>query len=194
MNQQSPMRLTRRGRIVQYVAVSLFLVAVAVVSSLQYADARPLPLPPGPSPSPSTPTATPEPAGWTCPDRTARILYRAGFRGKAHRFAWAIVMRESRGQETTVSSSDDWGLFQWNRPTYGNRSWWRQDRMLDGTYNARIAYRVSRQGRSWTPWGLDANGNLDPTQYGKWSPERQHAWILAPFRHFYAEYPCRSTP
>ena len=140
--------------------------------------------------------STPE---WTCDDRIARIIYKAGFTGHDHIQAWAIVMRESRGQNLVPGhpsfNGSDWGIWQINRGAHGHNRWWTEANMSDKRKQSRIAYKhLSQEGTYWRPWGLTEDGQLDPTHYGMWSPWHWENWIMAPYRHFVSVYPCKTTP
>ena len=117
-----------------------------------------------------------------------RTLYEAGFRGENLREAWSIAMRESNGKEQTVSSTGDYGLFQFNYPTWGNTLDY--GRILDGEYNAAQAFRISKGGRTWAHWGLTGDGQTDPSLYGTWSSDQVWAWITEPYQRYYKQYPC----
>jgi hypothetical protein len=78
------------------------------------------------------------------------------------RVGYAIAMRESGGAPGAISTGD-WGLFQLNKPTYGNNGWWNDTSMLDPIYNARMAWQyVAQQGGNFLPWGMrvDPNGSF----------------------------------
>lgn len=182
------MTLTRRGRIVAYLATALAAIPLALLGSLD-ADAWP---------APDTGTA-PNEREWRCHDKAARILYRAGFTGEAHRQAWAVTWRESRHQNLIPGhpqfNGADWGMWQINRPAWGDQPWWTEANMSDPRKQSRIAYRIlTKKGTYWRPWGLTADGQLDPTHYQSWGPDLWEAWIMAPFRQGLAKYPCKTTP
>lgn len=191
------MTLTRRGRIVATIAATLAAVPLALLASLDYdADAAPLPL--------GVSTSTPEKVkpAFDCRDRLARILHGAGFRGQGLRTGWAVVMRESNGQNLgpghPAFNGADYGIWQINAPAHSGASWWSTSAMLDPHRQTRIVYRWTKGGRYWQPWGLTRDGQLDATQYGNWSSEQHEAWIMAPFRKFSAEFDrlpkgCRSS-
>lgn len=129
---------------------------------------------------------------WSCDNPLAMTIYRAGFRGENIREAWAISMRESHGVEDQITNGVDVGLFQFNYPSWGNQSWWDWDLLLDGDYNARIAFKVSKGGSDWAHWGLDGNGNPDPKIYRGvgWTEWQIQHWIVLPYRKYYDQYPC----
>jgi hypothetical protein len=66
--------------------------------------------------------------------------------------------------------------------------------MLDPLRQSKIVYKWTKGGRYWAPWGLTADGQLDPSQYGSWGPSLWEAWIMAPFRTGLSLYPCKTTP
>lgn len=121
-----------------------------------------------------------------CSNALAQTLYRAGFRGENLHEAWAIAMRESHGDPTAVSV-EDYGLFQFNYPTWGNILDY--NRILEGDYNARQAFRISKGGSTWAHWGLTGSGVTDPSLYGMWSSDQVWAWITEPYERYYNRYP-----
>lgn len=147
-----------------------------------------------------TPTVAPtvKPA-WTCKNKLAKTLYRAGFTGHAHQQAWAIVMRESNGQNLIPGhwafNGEDWGIWQINSGAWGGQRWFTTANMSDPAKQSRIAYRIlTQKGTYWRPWGLTADGQLDATHYQSWGPGLWEAWIMEPFRRYMAQYPCKTTP
>ena len=91
------------------------------------------------------------------------LLHAVGFKGEALRHAWAIVMKESRGNPLSHNGNRDtgdnsFGLFQINMvDSLG------QDRrekfsleynaqLLNPVVNAKIAYHMSNQGENWVAW------------------------------------------
>ena len=86
-------------------------------------------------------------------------LRDAGFEGQALRIAWAIVMRESRGNARSVSRTGDYGLFQINKATYGREAFWTSDALMRTPWhNAAVAFDLSQGGRTWYPWDIDGQG------------------------------------
>lgn len=95
-------------------------------------------------------------------------LRRAGFQGPALRTAYAIMMRESRGNPRAFNGNrgtgdQSYGLFQINmlgdmgparRREYGLSS---NDDLYDPFTNARAAYRLSKGGTDFGAWGLGPN-------------------------------------
>lgn len=129
-----------------------------------------------------------------CRNPLVRILHDVGFRGENVREAWAIAMRESRGQVRLGPghpqyNGSDVGLFQWNRPTWGGAPWWDEQKLLDGHYNASIVFKMSKGGHTWTPWGLTGQGQLDASHYASiWSDWQIQSWIWEPYSRFYQEF------
>lgn len=127
---------------------------------------------------------------WKCDDELATWLYNAGFRGHNIREAWAIAMRESNGRPKTISNSD-YGLFQFNYPSWGGKSWWSTSMLLTPEYNAKIAYQLSDGGKNWTPWGMNDHNEFNFSNYGMWSSWQLHNWIVEPYQRYYKQYPCK---
>lgn len=130
----------------------------------------------------------------SCRNRLAQVLYGAGFRGENLHEAWAIAMRESNGKNLGPGDSqfngEDWGIVQFNKPTWGDESWWSDSKILDPAYSAKIMFRMSRGGKTWQMWGLTGSGELDTSMYGGWSADQQWAWIIEPYQRWYRQYPC----
>jgi hypothetical protein len=89
------------------------------------------------------------------------LLYEAGFRGKAHRLAWIVAMGESTGRPGSVNRYGCYGLFQINMSgslkadrlvRYNLKS---VKALLNPAVNARVAFRMSRQGTRWGAWTVD---------------------------------------
>lgn len=135
-----------------------------------------------------------EPAGG---DRLSGWLQEAGFKGQSLRVAWAIAMRESSGQPDLGPGNPhfngyDWGLFQFNKPSWGKQSWWDEKKILDPVYNAKVAFELSKGGTYWLPWGLTSDGKaMDAKCYPMWSAEKQMAWIWKPYKEWYDKFPVR---
>lgn len=132
----------------------------------------------------------------TCGDWLVKALYRAGFRGEDLREAWSIAMRESGGREDAISSSGDYGVFQFNKVAWGNSPYWGSDElMLTREWNIAQAFTVSQGGRTWYPWGLDGKGaeNADAYRRVGWSEEMIQSHIVEPYQKWYALYPCRAS-
>jgi hypothetical protein len=117
-----------------------------------------------------------------CPNVLVAQLRAAGFDGGALRIAWAIAMRESKGHARSVSTSGDWGLFQFNKATWGDASWWDPTRLLDPVYNATVALRLSQDGRTWYPWDINGRGQ----HLGRYSSRSTYGV----FTHYLDRYPC----
>jgi hypothetical protein len=135
-----------------------------------------------------------DPIGKPCKDRVVQILRDAGFKGHKTRMAWAIVMRESKGQN--LDESSPWytgalGFWQVQTSAHSGKSWWSRAAMLNPARQSRIVYlHLSERGRNWSHWGLTPQGTLDARYYQGWSSWQHEAWIMAPFRKYYAAYPC----
>lgn len=129
-----------------------------------------------------------------CRDRIARTLQAAGFRGDSLRTAWAIVMRESRGEP--LDESSPWytgalGIWQVQTSAHSGKPWWSRSAMLDPAKQSRLVYlHLSNRGRDFRHWGIGPGGSTDTTFYGGWSDSQVWAWITEPFQRHYAQYPC----
>jgi Lysozyme like domain len=93
-----------------------------------------------------------------CTNPVVEVLHSAGFKGRALRYAYGIVMRESKGHARAISPTSDFGLFQFNRAAHGRAEWWDSSRLLDPAYNAAVAYTMSQGGRTWYPWDIGGRG------------------------------------
>lgn len=135
---------------------------------------------------------------WKCKNQLANVLYAAGFTGYSHQMAWAITMRESKGQN--LDESSPWytgalGIWQIQTSAHSGKPWWSRGAMLDPYTQSRIVYKhMTNKGKYWVPWGLNSDGSLNTSQYGGWSSWQHENWIMAPFRQFMSQYPCKSTP
>ena len=95
----------------------------------------------------------------TCTDPVVATLHSAGFRGRALRYAYGIVMRESRGNPRAISARRaDFGLFQFNRAAWSRAAWWSERQLLDGAYSAAVAYKLSQGGKTFYPWDINGRG------------------------------------
>jgi hypothetical protein len=94
----------------------------------------------------------------TCTDPVVNVLHSAGFRGRSLRYAYGIVMRESKGHAIAISGTNDYGLFQWNRAAWSRAKWWDPVRLLDPAYNAAVAFDISQGGRTFYPWDINGRG------------------------------------
>lgn len=126
-----------------------------------------------------------------CKDALVKTIKRAGFRGRNVQEAYAIAMRESNGIASTISGQD-YGLFQFNYPSWGERLDWNQ--ILDPTYNARAAYKLSKGGKSWIAWGMRDHMDFDRSSYWMWSDSQFYAWVIEPYQRYYAQFPKKCLP
>ena len=146
------------------------------------------------APAPSTPE-------YPCRDRVVRILHDAGFRDQSLEIAWAIVQRESNGRNLIPGhpsyNGSDVGIWQTNRPAWGDERWWSESAMSDPRRQSRIVFRImTKRGTYWRPWGLSSPhaDALDTSHYQSWSPDLWYAWIWEPYMRYRAAFPkgCRS--
>lgn len=92
-----------------------------------------------------------------------KLLSAVGFEGKALREAWAIAMKESRGNPLSHNGNrqtgdNSYGLFQINM--IGSMGQERRDKfsldynaeLLDPVVNAKVAYHMSNGGSDWSAW------------------------------------------
>jgi Lysozyme like domain len=93
-----------------------------------------------------------------CKNWLAKALKKAGFKNKGLRIAWAIAMRESGGRANAISSTGDYGVFQFNLAAHGDQPWWNTTKMLQREYNIMIAFQISQKGKTFYPWDIDGNG------------------------------------
>lgn len=118
-----------------------------------------------------------------CKNWLVKELQQAGFKGKNLKEAWAIVMRESGGRANAISSTGDYGMFQFNRSAHHNQDWWNTKKLLTKSYNAKVAYRMSKGGKWWGPWDISGDGQTHLSQYTPHS-------VFAKYKHWYNKYPC----
>ena len=91
------------------------------------------------------------------------LLSAVGFEGHDLREAWAVVMKESRGNPLSHNGNretgdNSYGLFQVNM--LGAMGQERRDKfnldynaeLLDPVVNAKIAYHMSNGGKNWSAW------------------------------------------
>jgi len=91
------------------------------------------------------------------------LLHNIGFKGQALRYAWAIAMKESRGNPLSHNGNRDtgdnsFGLFQINMVDSLGQD--RRDKfsleynaqLLNPVVNAQIAYYMSDEGKNWKSW------------------------------------------
>lgn len=149
----------------------------------------------GETSEPGKPDDGGEPVSNAGGDRLCGWLREAGFEGQSLRVAWAIAMRESSGKPDLGPGNPyfngyDWGLFQFNKPSWGKQSWWDDKKILDPVYNAKVAFDLSKGGTYWLPWGLTPDGKaMDAKCYPMWSAEKQMAWIWKPYKEWYDKFP-----
>jgi hypothetical protein len=118
-----------------------------------------------------------------CKNWLVKELHKTGFRGKNLREAWAIVMRESGGREDAISPTNDYGMFQFNRAAWSGQDWWDSKKLLTREYNAKVAYRISRGGKTWYPWDIDGQGR----HKGAYTSSGTYNTYLK----WYNKYPCK---
>lgn len=101
-------------------------------------------------------------------EQLSELLYLVGFTGKAHKYAWAIVQRESNGRpvahnDNANTGDNSYGLFQINmigslgadrRAKYDLTT---NSQLFDPVVNATIAYKMSGGGDDFGSWGLGPN-------------------------------------
>lgn len=116
-----------------------------------------------------------------CDNSLATTLHSVGFRGQNLKEAWAIAMRESGGRASAISSTQDYGLFQFNRAAWHKAHWWDPKSLLQPKYNATVAFRVSKGGKTWYPWDLSGKGE----HLGRYSP----ASVGQKFQHWLNKFP-----
>ena len=118
-----------------------------------------------------------------CKNWLVKELKEAGFKGKGLRIAWAIAMRESGGRANAISSTGDYGVFQFNRAAHSGQPWWNTKKMLDRNYNIMIAYRITQGGRTFYPWDIDGRGN----HKGAYTS----SGVYNKYKSWYNKYPCK---
>ena len=98
----------------------------------------------------------------------SELLSLVGFEGKAHKIAWALVMRESTARPkahngNTNTGDNSHGLFQINmigslgadrRDKFDLAS---NDELFNPLRNAEIAYHMSGRGSDFGAWGIGPN-------------------------------------
>ncbi len=110
------------------------------------------------------------------------LLKEAGFKGYALKQAWAIVMKESRGNprahnDNTSTGDNSYGLFQINM--IGNLGPERRDKfdissntdLFNPLTNAKAAHYMSNGGENWKSWDIDSsgyNGGVSKNAYRYW--------------------------
>jgi hypothetical protein len=118
-----------------------------------------------------------------CKNWLVRELRAVGFRGENLREAWAIVMRESGGRANAISNTGDYGMFQFNRAAWSGQDWWNTEKMLTKRYNAQIAYKISKGGKTWYPWDINGKGK----HLGRYSS----SGVYQKYVSWYNKYPCK---
>lgn len=110
------------------------------------------------------------------------LLKEAGFEGYALKQAWAIVMKESRGNprahnDNTSTGDNSYGLFQINmlgnlgperRAKFGISS---NTDLFNPLTNAKAAHYMSNGGENWKSWDIDKsgyNGGVSKNAYQYW--------------------------
>jgi len=111
-----------------------------------------------------------------CKNWLAKSLKDAGFKGKGLQIAWAIAMRESGGRANAISSTGDYGVFQFNRAAWGKQPWWDTTKMLDRDYNIMIAYRISQEGKTFYPWDIDGKGRHKGNYTSNYVYQKYKSW------------------
>ena len=117
----------------------------------------------------------------TCTNWLAKELMKAGFKGNGLQIAWAIAMRESGGRANAISSTGDYGVFQFNRAAWGKQPWWDTAKMLDRDYNIMIAYQISQEGKTFYPWDIDGKGR----HKGNYTSDS----VYQKYKSWYEKYP-----
>lgn len=129
-----------------------------------------------------------------CKDKTALMLWHAGFKGERNKIAWAITWRESKHQN--LDESSPWytgalGMWQVQTSAHSSKSWWSRSAMLNPERQSRIVFKhMTNRGRNWSPWGITPDGNgIDPSAYSGWSAATQWALIWQPYQTGRSLYP-----
>ena len=117
----------------------------------------------------------------TCKNWLAKELKAAGFKGKGLRIAWSIAMRESGGRANAISSTGDYGVFQFNRAAWSKEPWWNTTKLLTRDYNIMIAYRISQHGKTFYPWDIDGAGRYK----GLYTPKS----VYKKYKSWYNKFP-----
>lgn len=117
----------------------------------------------------------------TCTNWLVNDLKKAGFKGKGLRIAWSIAMRESGGRANAISSTGDYGVFQFNRAAWSDAPWWNTHKLLTKRYNIMIAYTISQHGKTFYPWDIDGQGRHKGLYTSK--------AVYAKYKSWYKKYP-----
>lgn len=98
-------------------------------------------------------TTTPPPAHthYTCSELEQLWISQGGNPSAAFTAA-EVAMAESGGNASAISPTDDVGLWQVNRPSWGASA------STDPVVNARAAIAISHNGTNWTPWTTYTSG------------------------------------
>lgn len=166
--------------LVPFVATGIaFCVVVIPVAMMEKAD-TPTPSPTvtqTPTPTPHAKALTPDPSMFLDKlqgkkkldgEELSMLLAGVGFKGQAHKIAWALAMRESTGRPTAhrvvaATADNSYGLFQINmrgylgvdrRKVYGLSS---DSQLLDPVVNATVTWKMSKKGTDFGPWGIGPN-------------------------------------
>jgi len=116
------------------------------------------------------------------PTELADMLELVGFKGYSLKLAWAVVMRESRGNsnshnKTSSTGDNSYGLFQINmlgtlgedrREKFGIKS---NAELFDPVTNAQAAFYMTSRGEDFASWGLGPNaydGSASETAVTVW--------------------------
>jgi len=119
----------------------------------------------------------------TCKNWLVHELKEAGFKGKGLRIAWAIAMRESGGRANAISSTEDYGVFQFNHAAHSDQPWWNTSKLLTRDYNIMIAYKMSQGGKTFYPWDINGKGEWKRT----WSTHGSYS----SYSKWFKKYPCK---
>ena len=119
------------------------------------------------------------------PTELADMLELVGFKGYSLKLAWAVVMRESRGNsgshnKTSSTGDNSYGLFQINmlgslgddrREKFGIKS---NAELFDPVTNAQAAFYMTSRGEDFGSWGLGPNaydGSSSESAITVWLPK-----------------------
>lgn len=105
------------------------------------------------------------------------VLKTVGFKGRGLKTAWAVAMKETHGNPLAHNNNprtgdNSYGVFQINLygslkgrvEEYGLKS---ADDLKDPVTNAQIAYKMSSEGKNWSPWKADP-GERDHKLVQEW--------------------------
>ena len=95
------------------------------------------------------------------------LLHLTGFRGQSLKIAWAVAMKESRGNPLSHNGNartgdNSYGIFQINvyGPLKARISQYELSSakdLYDPVTNAQIAFKMSAGGKNWTAWRAGKN-------------------------------------